>query len=585
MVLRSRFFAPLLALLVACGGPSVAPQGPLTSSETAQRESASVAPQEAAEATPAQTTISVVGTNDVHGQVERLAVLSGYLKNLRAVRANDGAVLLVDGGDMWQGTLASNLGEGKAVLDAYNALGYDAATIGNHEFDYGPVGPRATPAGPDDDPRGALKARAAEAQFPLLTANIIEGRLPLRATNVAPTTMIEKAGVKIGLIGVSTMSTPSTTISANVRDLKMAPLPETIVAHATALRAEGANAVVVLAHAGGKCHNFDNPQDLSSCDEDEEIFEAAKQIPAGIVNLIVAGHTHAGVAHEVNGTPIIESYANGLAFGRVDLKFVGGELTETNIYPPQAVCEQGAKQGPGIEGCTPTDYEGQPVTIDQALLEASAAFREQANTKRAESLGVDVAKPLTRDYRDESSLGNFLASRMLAAKRDHDFALLNAGGVRANIPAGPLTYGALYEAFPFDNLFATIELTTEEFTELIAKNLKTSGGTYIIAGGLLKAECKAGELDVTLMTERRRKIPAKKTLRVITSDYIATQDNAVFQKAREEGRVTIHDADGPMRDVIAAQMAEMKRPVIPMSFLRPSQPRMSLPSMRPIRCR
>ncbi len=112
-------------------------------------------------------TISLVGTNDLHGHIEALPRLAGYLANLRRARARDGGgVVLVDAGDMFQGTLESNLGEGAAVVRAYNLLGYDAAAVGNHEFDYGPVGPAPSPRSPADDARGALKARAAEARVP-----------------------------------------------------------------------------------------------------------------------------------------------------------------------------------------------------------------------------------------------------------------------------------------------------------------------------------------------------------------------------------------------------------------------------------
>src|SRR5436190_2843300 len=118
----------------------------------------------------ATLTISVVATSDLHGGVlardDRggLAMLGGYVHNLRAARASDGGgVLLVDSGDMFQGTLESNLNEGAAVVNAYNTLGYSAAAIGNHEFDYGPTGPEETVQKPGEDPRGALKARAAGA--------------------------------------------------------------------------------------------------------------------------------------------------------------------------------------------------------------------------------------------------------------------------------------------------------------------------------------------------------------------------------------------------------------------------------------
>src|SRR5215468_8826034 len=108
--------------------------------------------------------LSVVETNDLHGGVLEhdgrggLALLDGYLHNLRAARARDGgAVLLLDAGDLFQGTLESNLNEGEVVISAYNAMGYDAAAIGNHEFDFGPAGPSVSPQRPEDDARGALK--------------------------------------------------------------------------------------------------------------------------------------------------------------------------------------------------------------------------------------------------------------------------------------------------------------------------------------------------------------------------------------------------------------------------------------------
>ena len=98
--------------------------------------------------------------------------------------------MLVDAGDMFQGTLESNIGEGAAVVRAYNVLRYDAAAIGNHEFDFGPVGPAPAPRTPADDPRGALKARAAEARFPFLAANLVDAATgaPPAWPNVRPTT-------------------------------------------------------------------------------------------------------------------------------------------------------------------------------------------------------------------------------------------------------------------------------------------------------------------------------------------------------------------------------------------------------------
>ena len=107
-------------------------------------------------------TISVVGTNDLHGHIRALPLLAGYLRNLRTARADDGGVLVVDGGDMFQGTLESNLVEGASVIAGMNALDYTATTVGNHEFDFGPIGPLSTPSGEGDNPRGGLIARASD---------------------------------------------------------------------------------------------------------------------------------------------------------------------------------------------------------------------------------------------------------------------------------------------------------------------------------------------------------------------------------------------------------------------------------------
>ena len=169
----------LFALLFSCQTPREAEQSPV----------AVVKPPPVA-ATPAASNqplrVTIVGTNDVHGWVmgmkERFprgeiryggaATFAAYMQVLR--QDNPNGVVLVDAGDLFQGTLVSNLTEGSVVIEAFNQLGYDAAAIGNHEFDYGPVGPISAATQATVDPFGALKARIAQAKFPLLSTNIYE---------------------------------------------------------------------------------------------------------------------------------------------------------------------------------------------------------------------------------------------------------------------------------------------------------------------------------------------------------------------------------------------------------------------------
>ena len=212
--------------------------------------------------TAGHVVISIVGTNDVHGQLQQkgelggITTTSGYVNALRTARSDDGgAVLLIDAGDMWQGTLESNLTEGAAVVAAYNALEYTAATIGNHEFDFGPLGPDAIPMSPGADPRGALKQRASEAAFPLLAANLIDTATnsTVNWPNVQPSVVVETSGVTVGIIGVMTANALQATMAANVIGLRVAPLAPTIEKEAQALRTAGADLVIWT--AGPRCHS------------------------------------------------------------------------------------------------------------------------------------------------------------------------------------------------------------------------------------------------------------------------------------------------------------------------------------------
>src|SRR5688572_30327456 len=257
-----------------------------------------------------------------------------------APRARDGgAVVLLDAGDMFQGTLESNLNEGASVIDAYNTLRYTAAAVGNHDFDFGPVGPPATPQAPDDDPRGALKARAAQASFPFLAANLIDEATgqPVVWPNIRPSTTITAAGVRVGVIGVMTARALSETIAGNIGGLRVAPLAATIAGEAMRLRADGASVVVVASHAGGRCTAFTSPTDLSACEPAEEIMQVAAALPRGLVDAIVAGHAHSAVAHEVAGIAIIQAYMGGRAFGRIDIVVdrASRRVVEHRIFPPR----------------------------------------------------------------------------------------------------------------------------------------------------------------------------------------------------------------------------------------------------------
>ena len=206
----------------------------------------------------------------------------------------------IDAGDMFQGTLESNLEEGAPVVRAYNVMGYTAAAIGNHEFDFGPTGPAPAPIKPGDDARGALKARAAEARFPFLAANIVDGktRKPVTWPNVLPSIIIDAAGIKVGIVGVSAASTGRSALPANVAGLDFLPLARTVALQARRLRGRGAKVVIAVAHEGGECTSFTDADSLDSCDAKSEIFSVVRALPKGSVD----AHGYFGATPALDGS-------------------------------------------------------------------------------------------------------------------------------------------------------------------------------------------------------------------------------------------------------------------------------------------
>ena len=527
--------------------------------------------------TPTSTkpfTLSLVGTNDVHGYLDSLPIFAGYLGNLRADTGHE--VLLVDGGDMWQGTLASNLSEGAAMVRAYNALGYDAVALGNHEFDYGPLGPRSTPKDADDDALGALKARAKEATFPILSANVRHikgGPLP----GIDDTAIIEKRGVKIGLIGLSTELTLMTTHRANTHDVAVDPLAPRALAAAKALREKGASIIIVTAHAGGKCHAVDDSHDLSSCDQREEIFRLARALPKNGVDAIVAGHTHQGVAHYVNGIPIIESYAYGKAFGRIDFEVVAGSVVKSEILKP-------------VNLATGSSYHGQKVFSDKTIANIVSEASKVAQKAEAQTLAVHLDQKFRRRRDSESPLGNLITDWMLAAHNAHarknaraDVAILNAGGIRRDLPKGSLRYGDLFQTFPFDNMFASATVSVADLTTLLAENLISDEATLLTSGITIEANCKGGVLSVGLLRSGKPLSPSAR-LTLLTSDYLSTGKFKNVWKKRDR-KITFVTGDN-IRDAIANWLKKHPQGHIkPTSYFDKRMLRFRLGKKRPLRCR
>ncbi|HEY6032665.1 MAG TPA: 5'-nucleotidase C-terminal domain-containing protein [Kofleriaceae bacterium] len=535
---------------------------------------------------PART-VTIIGTNDLHGALDRLPLFGGYVANVRAARAGDGGgVVLVDGGDLFQGTLESNLAEGADVIRAYNQLGYAGTAVGNHEFDFGPVGPAVLAKG-EEDPRGALKARAAEATFPFLVTNIVDSQTGQRVAwpNMPASRMLDVAGVKVGILGASTVATPFTTMPANFSGLAMAkPTSKPVIAEAQALRDRGAQIVVLAMHIGSACKDNDQPTDISSCDPHEELFDVLRDLPAGLIDVVVAGHTHAAIAHTIDGMAVIESYSSGRAFGRVDVTVAGGHVTGVTIHKPEVMCTLDKDENPqAVHDCHPPDYEGRPVVPDPSVQRIVDDAMARTAAKRDEKLGVVLAAPITKAYKSESIEGDWFTDLMLAAQPGANVALTNGGGLRADIPAGDLTYGGLFQAMPFDNRFATVKLLGSHLRRLVHENLRRDGGFFSFGGLTAVARCKDGKLDLAIKVAGKPLADAARYT-LVTSDFLASGGDGVIGKlALPAGAITVTDTI--MREGMADVLRKQRGKTIdPKAIFDGRHRRMDFEGKRPVKC-
>jgi 5'-nucleotidase len=503
--------------------------------------------------------LTIVGTNDLHGWIQRheaklpeativtsggLAVFAAYVERLRG--QNPGGVVLVDAGDLFQGTLASNLSEGEVVVDAYNALGYDAAAIGNHEFDYGPVGPRSAAVDPADEPFGALRARIAQAKFPFLGRNIYEagkGARPSWFGNDG-TAMVTRKGLRIGVVGLTTPMTPQVTNPVNVRSLEFKPLATEAAAAAAELREKGADIVVAAVHAGGKCASLDDPHSLTGCEDPSEIFDMLNALPEGTLDVVVAGHTHAEIGHFVRGTPVIESGCYGRRFGYVELSVDPGTRrpvpSATRIRAALPICETVLEKTgdcdtrrwrPGTR-IAAAHFEGTPIVPRKAIDDLITPYIARVRDEQKRLLGVFVPAPLGRHGRRESALGDAVADAVRAME-ETDVVLLNSGGFRADLASGPMTYGDLYEVLPFDNTVATLTLTGQEIIDLLEALLNSEHGVPQTSGvRFVVAECGRESWVETIVFSDGRPFDRAATYKLTTIDFLALGGDGLGRELR-----------------------------------------------------
>jgi 5'-nucleotidase len=367
--------------------------------------------------------LQLLGVNDFHGHLEPpqpglggAAWLGAWLN--RAARSHPDGTIRVHAGDMVGASpLISSHFKDEPTIEATNLMGFDVGTLGNHEFDEG----------------GAEALRLVRrARYPYVAANTVtaEGGEPI----LPPYAIVERAGVQVGFIGVTTTDTPYFLLSEFAREFRWLDVSDSVNRAVSELRARGVEAIVVLAHAGALQQGADAAGEIVS--------EAAQMDDA--VDVVIAGHTHSRLNVEVDGKLVVEALSYGVAFDRVELTVdrVTGDIV---------------RSGGAV---LPTTHAGIAPDSELAALVAEHA-------RRVAPLGDRVVGHNER-YLDHEAV-DALAARAQREFAGADIAFLNSGNTRADLAAGTVTYAEAFEVHAYEHPVWRMRMTGSELQRVLAQ--------------------------------------------------------------------------------------------------------------------
>jgi 5'-nucleotidase/UDP-sugar diphosphatase len=418
--------------------------------------------------------ITVLHTNDHHGRFWKnsdgeygMAARKTVIDGIRAdVAAKGGYSLLLDGGDVNTGVPESDLQDAVPDFKGMNLTGYDAMAVGNHEF---------------DKPLSVLKMQRELAQFPMLSANIYEGG----ERKFAPYKIFNLGGVRVGVMGLTTEDTYKMVHPDNVKHIEFRSVIDEAAKVVPELRAK-ADVVIAATHMG----HYEDGKHGTQAPGDVEMARAVKGI-----DLVVGGHTQnpacmkaeneldrayvPGTACQPdrqNGTWIVQAHEWGKYVGRADFEYRNGEFKLVKYVLIPVNLKKTVKTA---DGKSSKENYGALFAENKDMLALLTPHQEFGQQK----LGVQIGATDTRLEGDRSvvrakpaSMGVLIGMAMMD-KTKADFAVLNSGGVRDSIAAGPITYKDVLKVQPFSNTVATLNLNGNEVMAYLNAAAKMSVGS------------------------------------------------------------------------------------------------------------
>ncbi len=366
---------------------------------------------------------------------------------IKEARTRAGNSILVDGGDQFQGTLFYTYYKGKFAAEMMNRLGYDAMTVGNHEF--------------DDGPR-VLREFADNVNFPILMSNADLSSEPELNGIIKKSKIIKVGNARIGLIGLTPQDTDE--LASPGKNITFSGPAEAVQAEVDRISAYGVNKIVVLSHSG---YDVD--------------LEIAKNTTG--VDVIVGGHSNTYLSNTsdkakgpyptmVGNTAVVSAYAYGKFLGELNVTFDHkGIITEASGEPiimDGNIVEEASVKARVNEMAVPLEEIRQKVVAKAN--EAIDGERENCRVK-------------------ECQMGNLIADAMLERVKDQgiSIALQNGGGIRASIDAGDITMGEVLTVLPFQNTLSTFSIsgaTVIEALENGVSQVEEVKGRFLQVAGL-----------------------------------------------------------------------------------------------------
>ncbi|MBR4462659.1 MAG: bifunctional metallophosphatase/5'-nucleotidase [Erysipelotrichaceae bacterium] len=446
---------------------------------------------------------------DFHGQFradEDNPGLSRFYSAIGNVRSlNPEGTMLLDAGDE-----SKCLWHGKAVYDGLDLIGTDAMVLGNHEFD----------AGREEMERCI---RWGDAHFPMLCANVIYKENRERIKGVQPYAIIEKAGIRIGILGLTSSYTPYIVEKSAFEDFEMLDSVSTIRKYVPEMRKEGAELIVLLSH-------FPFYPDKTG-----ELFDVYEQVEDLSIDVFIGGHIPGDFAEVLDGCAIVKGGFHGTSLGHVTIGF--DTETRKKISADAEIID--VKQNASSEA----------PEIENYVREVTKDYEYYFTEVLAEAM-EDIPMHLSC----ESPMGDLLSDAIREAS-DTDFAYFNCTSCGRRIAKGPLTRYSIQKAMAFnEKIQVTVMKGSDlyDLFELIHEPEIFGNNAELMFSGLkvrIDHSRPAGRKVVWIKDLEDHEIDKERIFTVCTSKYMSNGGNETDSFTE---RFVWKELDTTMHDAIAA---------------------------------